>query len=127
MECGHETVLIVEDEPMLRELGETVLQELGYRVYCAENGKEALALIHEMPDLRIDLLFTDMMMPEMGGRELVERLRPISPKTKVVYCSGYTEDAVFRSGGIEAGVYFLQKPYTVAAVAKTVRDALAAV
>ena len=126
MECGHETVLIVEDEPMLRELGETVLQELGYRVFCAENGRHALALLDENPDLTIDLLFTDMMMPEMGGRELVEKLRPLSPRTKVIYCSGYTEDAVFRSGGIEAGVFFLQKPYTVAAVAKSVRDALSA-
>ena len=126
MECGHETVLIVEDEPMLRELGETVLQDLGYRVFCAENGRRALALLDENPDLTIDLLFTDMMMPEMGGRELVEKLRPLSPNTKVIYCSGYTEDAVFRSGGIEAGVFFLQKPYTVAAVAKSVRDALSA-
>lgn len=125
MECGHETVLLVEDEPMLRELGETVLQELGYRVYCAENGKRALVLMHENPDVSIDLLFTDMMMPEMGGRELVERMRPLSPHTKVIYCSGYTEDAVFRSGGIEAGVFFLQKPYTLASVAKTVRAALA--
>ncbi len=126
IECGHETVLIVEDEPMLRELGETVLQELGYRVFSAENGRHALALLNENPDLKIDLLFTDMMMPEMGGRELVEKLRPLYPATKVIYCSGYTEDAVFRSGGIEAGIFFLQKPYSVATVAKTVRDALAA-
>jgi CheY-like chemotaxis protein len=123
--AGSGTVLLVEDEPMLRELGLTVLQELGYEVLAAENGKEALALLDAHPEKRIDLLLTDVVMPEMGGKELAEKLRPLSPKTKVIFCSGYTEDAIFHSGGLEAGVYFLQKPYTVAAVAQKVSEVLA--
>ncbi len=123
---GRETVLLVEDEPMLRELGLTVLGELGYRVFTAENGCEALRVLRENPGEHIDLLVTDVVMPQMGGKELVENLRPLSPHTKVIFCSGYTEDAIFHNGGLEAGVYFLQKPYTVAAVAQKVRDVLAA-
>ncbi len=124
--AGTGTVLLVEDEPMLRELGLTVLNELGYRVLSAENGKQALALVAANPDAKIDLLLTDVVMPEMGGKELVEKLRPISPHTKVIYCSGYTEDIIFHNSGIESGVYFLQKPYTVAAVAQKVRDVMSA-
>ncbi len=123
---GCETVLLVEDEPMLRELGLTVLEELGYRVFAAENGRDALRVVRENAGETIDLLLTDVVMPEMGGRELVDKLRPICPQTKVIFCSGYTEDAIFHSGGLEAGVFFLQKPYTVAAVARKVRDVLAA-
>ena len=91
----------------------------------ALGGAEALRVMSDNPGVRIDLLLTDVVMPEMGGKELVERLRPMSPTTKVIFCSGYTEDAIFHSGGFEAGVYFLQKPYTLAAVARKVRDALA--
>ena len=124
--AGTETVLLVEDEPMLRELGMTVLAELGYQVLVAENGCEAMRLVSENPAITIDLLLTDVVMPEMGGKELVEKLRPLYPTTKVIFCSGDTEDAIFHSGGLEAGVYFLQKPYTVAAVAQKVRDVLSA-
>jgi PAS domain S-box-containing protein len=123
---GNETVLLVEDEPMLLELGQTVLSDLGYQVLVAENGSAALRLVLEDPSRRIDLLLTDVIMPEMGGRELVEHLRIISPETKVIFCSGYTEDAIFTGGGIEAGVFFLQKPYTVEGVAHKVRAVLAA-
>ncbi len=123
---GHETVLLVEDEPMLLELGQTVLSDLGYDVLVAENGSAALRLVLENPTRRIDLLLTDVIMPEMGGRELVEQLRTLSPETKVIFCSGYTEDAIFSGGGIEAGVFFLQKPYTVEGVALKVRSVLAA-
>lgn len=123
---GTETVLLVEDEPMLRELGQTVLEELGYRVLVAENGCAALEILRENTGLHVDLLLTDVIMPEMGGRELVNRIRPLLPETKVIYCSGYTEDAIFHSGGLEAGVFFLQKPYTVAAVAQKVKDVLTA-
>ncbi len=123
---GDATILLVEDEPMLRELGLTVLRELGYQVMVAANGREALQMVASQPDVVIDLLLTDVVMPEMGGMELVEKLRPISPKTRVIYCSGYTEDAIFHNGGLEEGVYFLQKPYTVATVAQKVHDVLKA-
>ena len=121
---GHGTVLLVEDEPMLRELGITVLQELGYEVLTAGNGREALQVLADEPTRRIDLLFTDVSMPVMGGKELVERVRPMIPEIKVIFCSGYTEDAIFHSSGLEAGVFFLQKPYTIAAVAQKLNEAL---
>lgn len=122
--AGHETVLLVEDEPMLRELGTTVLEELGYRVLSAENGCDALRIVNENPGVTIDLLLTDVVMPKMGGRELAQQLRPMHPGAKVIFCSGYTEDAILHSGSLEAGAFFLQKPYSVAAVAQKVRDVL---
>jgi CheY-like chemotaxis protein len=111
---------------MLRELGLTVLEELGYRVITAENGIEALRLVEENPRGPIDVLLTDVIMPGMGGKELVERIRPIFPNAKVVFCSGYTEDAVFHTGGLGSDVFFLQKPYTVAGLAGKLSEALAA-
>jgi PAS domain S-box-containing protein len=121
---GKGTILLVEDEPMVRELGRTVLEELGYEVTAASNGKEALRILAERKEGPFDLLFTDVVMPEMGGRELAEKLRPLCPATKVIFCSGYTEDAVFHSGGLEKGVYFLQKPYTVAGIAQKVSSVM---
>ena len=118
------TILLVEDEPMLRELGITVLQELGYEVLTAENGCDALRVLAGHPGKIIDLLFTDVVMPEMGGKELAEKLRPLSPGTKVIFCSGYTEDAIFHSGGLQDGVYFLQKPYTISSVTKKLNEVL---
>jgi YesN/AraC family two-component response regulator len=93
-------------------------------VLAAENGCEALRLLAQNEPVVIHLLLTDVVMPVMGGKELAAKLRPISPQTKIIFCSGYTEDAIFHSGGLEAGVYFLQKPYSVAAVAQKVRDVL---
>ena len=122
--AGVGTILLVEDEPMLRELGSTVLQELGYQVIVSENGQEALSLLTAHPETTFDLLLTDIIMPEMGGRELVTALRELRPAIKVIYCSGYTEDAVFHSGSLEAGAWFLQKPYTIAAVARKVDEAM---
>ena len=109
---------------MVRELGRTVLEELGYEVTVACHGKEALRLLSERPEGCFDLLFTDVVMPEMGGRELADQIRPLCPQTKVIFCSGYTEDAVFHSGGLERGVYFLQKPYTVAGIAQKVSEVM---
>jgi two-component system cell cycle sensor histidine kinase/response regulator CckA len=117
-------VLLVEDEPMLRELGLTVLEELGYRVIAAENGVEALRLVEENAYAPIDIVLTDVIMPGMGGKELVERLLPLFPKTKVIFCSGYTEDAIFHTGTLESDVFFLQKPYTVAGLAQKLSEAL---
>ena len=121
---GHETVLLVEDEPMLRELGQAVLEELGYDVLVAANGLDALRLLEEAPSKRIDLLLTDLVMPKMGGRELADKLRPLQPHTKVIFCSGYTEDAILHSGNLGPGVSFLQKPYNVSLVAQKIRAAL---
>jgi signal transduction histidine kinase/ActR/RegA family two-component response regulator len=122
--AGTGTVLLVEDEPMLRELGSTVLQELGYQVVLAENGLQAFDMVTAPSGLHFDLILTDIVMPGMGGRELVEKLRALRPQLRVVYCSGYTEDAIFHTGQLEPNTFFLQKPYTIAAVAQKVDEAM---
>jgi len=119
---GNEKVLLVEDEAMLRELALTVLKNLGYDVSTAENGVQALEVVKALNGKLIDLLITDVVMPEMGGRELAEKLQKQFPKTKVLFCSGYTEDSVI-SGGEAAGL-FLQKPYTMATLGQKVRELL---
>ena len=119
---GHERVLLVEDEPMLRELAVTVLKTLGYEVLVAENGVRALEAVKTLDGMPLDLLISDVIMPEMGGRELAEKLQTLYPKTRVLFCSGYTEDAVI--SGAEAAGRFLQKPYTMATLGQKVRQIL---
>ena len=119
---GHERVLLVEDEPMLRELAVTVLKTLGYEVFTAENGVHALEVVKTLNGMALDLLITDVVMPEMGGRELAEKLQTQYPKTEILFCSGYTEDSVI--AGAEATGRFLQKPYTMATLGEKVRQIL---
>jgi CheY-like chemotaxis protein len=120
---GHETILLVEDEPVLRELARMILQDYDYRVLEAGNGVEALKVWDEQQG-KIDLLLTDMVMPEgMNGRELAEKLKLRNPQLKVIYTSGYSFDAI----GSEAelgGARFLQKPYPPPQLAQTVRECL---
>ena len=122
---GSETVLLVEDEPMVRELGLLALSSLGYQVFEASNGVEALARMKEMNGRPIDLLVTDVVMPEMGGRELADHLRKVSPGTRVLFSSGYTYDAIERTDLLDTGIFFLQKPYTMSILATKVREVLA--
>ncbi len=126
MPRGAETVLLVEDEPMLRELGCMVLGELGYRVLNACNGVDALRVLAEHAGESIDLLVTDVVMPEMGGTELAVQMRSRWPRTKILFCSGYTEDAITRDGLLQPGTSFMQKPYNVATLAGRVREVLLA-
>jgi PAS domain S-box-containing protein len=120
---GSEVILVVEDENAVRALIRDVLQSLGYKVLEAPNGSEALALAewHTEP---ISLVLTDVVMPGMSGRELVDRLVLLRPKTKVLFMSGYTYDAVFHHGVVPSGVPFLQKPFTSDALARKVREVL---
>jgi PAS domain S-box-containing protein len=108
-EGGPETILLVEDEPMVRDLFRDILVEAGYRVLEAPNGAEALDLVARHPE-PIDLMVTDVIMPGMGGGELVRRMAEVRPEVKVLYVSGYNDDVLVRRGVIEAGVSFLQKP-----------------
>jgi len=119
---GAEVVLLVEDQAEVRRFASIALQGYGYRVLAAADGKAALALADTQPT--IDLLVTDVVMPEMNGRELAERLRARRPGLKVIYMSGYTDDAVVRHGVIGASDAFLQKPFTPLALAAKVREAL---
>jgi PAS domain S-box-containing protein len=120
---GHETVLVVEDEPPLRELAARILAGAGYTVLQAANGIDALALLAQHAD-PVHLVFTDVVMPGMNGRELAARLATLRPGIRVLYTSGYTEDAILRHGVLDDPSRFLSKPYTPSVLRRRIREAL---
>ncbi len=120
---GTETVLLVEDEESVRQLVRETLAAKGYRVVEAENGEAGLAAAAKHEG-KIDLVITDVVMPGVGGRELVQQLASTRPETKVLYLSGYTEDAIVSEGTIESGTAFLQKPFTLQNLSRKVREVL---
>jgi two-component system, cell cycle sensor histidine kinase and response regulator CckA len=122
---GTETVLLVEDEEAVREVAARQLESLGYRVFACASAREALAVAgdHAGP---IDLLFTDVVLPGMNGRELADRLSEARRDLRVLYTTGYGEDVMARHGVLEEGVLLLEKPYSLPALAGQVRRALAA-
>jgi CheY-like chemotaxis protein len=120
---GVETLLLVEDEDSVRSLVKTVLTGAGYRVLEACHGREGLRLAEETRDT-IHLVLTDVVMPEMSGRELMQRLSELRPGVKCLYMSGYTDDALIRQGLRTDGLNFLHKPFTPAELSRRVRDVL---
>ncbi len=120
---GSETVLLVEDEDSVRELVRETLQSRGYTVMEACDGINGMK-VAETYDGKIDILITDVVMPGMSGRELAQRVSASRPTIKVLYLSGYTEDAIIHEGVLDPGTAFLQKPFTLQALARKVRDVL---
>jgi PAS domain S-box-containing protein len=121
---GTETVLLVEDEPLVREIARHLLHEQGYTVLDAGNGDEALRIIQEYAGAPIMLLVTDVVMPQIGGKALAEQVSSVYPNIKVLFISGYATDAIVHHGRLDPGTNFLSKPFTPAAFARKVREVL---
>jgi PAS domain S-box-containing protein len=121
---GSETLLLVEDEPLVRDFTRCVLQEIGYKVLDAGRGADALRIADEYEG-PIHLMITDVVMPHMSGPQLAENLTHRRPEMKVLYVSGYTgADAIVRHGVLEEGISFLEKPFTTSSLAHKVREVL---
>ena len=120
---GTETILLVEDDEMVRKLVNEVLDNEGYRLLEAANGVAALSIcaLYEEP---IHLLLTDVVMPEMSGRELANRLAAVRPELKVLYMSGYTDDVIVHHGVLDEGTEFIQKPFTPDVLARKIKEVL---
>ncbi len=123
VQLGNETILLVEDDPQLRQLTSSVLTHCGYKVLAAGSPHEGLEIC-KANHRNIRLLVTDVVMPGMNGRQLAEQILEISPKTRVLYISGYTANAIVHYGVLDEGIWFLSKPFTLSALVSKVREVL---
>jgi CheY-like chemotaxis protein len=115
-------ILVVEDEEQVRQMTVEALRELGYTVVQAGDGAQALSQLAAQP--RVDLLFTDVVMPNMSGRQLADRARESLPDLRVLYTTGYTRNAVVHNGILDPGVAFLPKPFSFEQLASKIHEAL---
>lgn len=120
---GDETILLVEDEPAVLEMTRRMLELIGYTVFSAGTPSEALRMANEL-DGKINLLLTDVVMPEMNGRDLAENLRPLYLDLKCLFMSGYTSDIIAQQGILDDGVEFIQKPFSQKDLAIKIKLAL---
>ena len=123
VEGGHETILVVEDDTLVRNYVLTQLHSLGYVTLDAANPTEALAVVAS--GHTFDLLFTDVIMPGMNGRQLADEILKVRPGLRVLFTSGYTENAIIHHGRLDEGVLLLAKPYRKSDMAIMIRKALA--
>ena len=121
---GNETVLLVEDDELVRDLAVRLLEQQGYRVLKAANGQEALRISKEHGGETIHLLLADIVMPQMGGKELCDWLKISRPNVKVLYASGYADNAIVHHGVLDPGTNFLQKPFSLKTLSHKVREVL---
>jgi CheY-like chemotaxis protein len=120
---GHETILLVEDDEVVRELAKEILEVYGYSVLTASNGREGLRIGQEHRG-EIDLIITDVIMPQMGGREMADQLRTVRANTRVLFMSGFTDDAIVHHGLLDEEIFFIQKPFSPDSLAIKARDVL---
>ncbi len=120
---GTETILLAEDDEMVRTLAQTILEQAGYTVLTVENGAEAVALFEERGE-EIDMAILDMVMPKMGGRVAYEQMRARSPGFAAVFASGYSESAVHANFTLDEGLTLIQKPFTRVVLLRAVRRTL---
>jgi DNA-binding NtrC family response regulator len=120
---GTETILLVEDDPQLRQLSSSVLTHCGYNVLTASSPEEGLAIC-KSNHRDIGLLVTDVVMPRINGRQLAEQIQQVCPNIRVLYISGYTDNAIVHYGVLDPGLWFLPKPFTLSALVAKVREVL---
>jgi len=120
---GHEAILVCEDDATVRQLTVHLLGEAGYAVTAAENGARALELAHAR-QTPVDLLITDVIMPELNGKKVSEALTELWPALRTLYVSGYTSNVIAHHGVLDAGVQFLEKPFSRRALLQRVRQVL---
>jgi CheY-like chemotaxis protein len=124
MPTGVESILVLEDDISVRHISVRVLRSLGYDVIEAANGDDAQRLIGQRADKKIDLVLTDMVMPQMSGRHFADWLRKASPQTKVVFISGYLEESLHPGDRRDQAMFFLPKPFDPEQLATKIREAL---
>src|SRR5580700_11293387 len=122
--CGTKTILLVDDEKAVRGMIRTALQAKGYRVFEASDGEEAIHISNLFADT-IALLVTDVVLPRIDGKQVAKELNRLRPETRVLFLSGYPEDTLVRHGSLQAGVNFLQKPFSIKALTSKVQSVLA--
>ena len=121
---GTETILVLEDEISVRHVSIRILRSLGYNVIEAANGDDAQRLINQSAGQHIDLLLTDVVMPQMSGRFFADWLRKLRPRTKVLFVSGYLSESLNAGDKIDRDTYFLPKPFDPEQLAQTIRRVL---
>ena len=121
---GKESILVVEDEPALCQLIAEFLTQQGYQVFTAAHGEDALRQVHDLDDIQMDLLLTDMVMPRLGGASLAEKLRKELPHLKVMFMSGYADEMITHQDELANDTKFIQKPFTVDKLTQEIREFL---